>query len=152
MKKLISRILTKMLFWDSAYFKKKLLLYPSVHGPVDRLKVGHDTDLNNTIINTISGVVEIGDYAFFGHNCQVLTGTHDYTYKDNQRRNHPTEGRDIKIGQGAWIGSGTIILGNVKIADHAVVAAGSVVTHDCPEAAIYAGIPAKKVRSIEFKS
>lgn len=152
MKKLISRILTKMLFWDSNYLKKKLLLYPSIHGPIDRLKIGHDTDLNNTIINTISGTVEIGDYAFFGHNCQVLTGTHDYTCKDNERRKHPNEGRDIKIGQGAWIGSGAIILGGVTIAEHAVIAAGSVVTKDCPEAAIYAGIPAKKIQSIEFTS
>jgi maltose O-acetyltransferase len=150
-KRLISRVLTKMLLWDPVYLKSKLLLYPSIHGPRDRLVVGKDTDINNAIINTICGRVVIEDSAFLGHNCQLLTGIHDYTLKENLRRfTYPTEGHDIHIGKGAWIGSGAIVLGNVSIAAHAVVAAGSVVTQDCPEAAVYGGVPAKKIKDIEF--
>jgi acetyltransferase-like isoleucine patch superfamily enzyme len=151
LKQFISRVLTKILMWDPIYLNQKLLLNPHIHGPIDRLIVGKDTDINNAVINTISGTVTIEDCAFLGHNCQLLTGTHDFTKKNNARRwTVPESGRDILIGQGAWIGSGVIILGNVSIADHAVIAAGSVVTQDCPEAAIYGGIPAKKIKDIEF--
>ena len=52
----------------------------------------------------------------------------------------------ITVGEGAWIGTRSIILGGVTIGRHAVVAAGSVVTKDVPEGAIVAGIPARVIR------
>ncbi len=53
----------------------------------------------------------------------------------------------IYIGDGAWLGHGVIVLENVRIGLGAVVGAGSVVTHDIPDHAIAAGVPAKVLRS-----
>jgi maltose O-acetyltransferase len=39
------------------------------------------------------------------------------------------------------------VLPGVTIADDVVVAAGAVVTADCPEPGVYAGVPARLVRS-----
>lgn len=50
------------------------------------------------------------------------------------------------IGNDAWIGYGSIIMGGVNIADGTIVAAGSVVTHDTEPYSIYAGVPAKKLK------
>jgi acetyltransferase-like isoleucine patch superfamily enzyme len=141
-------VLTKLLMVDGLYLRKKLLIQHAVHGPDDRLHIGRDTDPNDTVFNTMSGHIYIGDYTIFGHHCQVLTGTHPTDAFLNDRRQHPMEGRDIRIGRGVWIGSGAIILGGVKIASHSVIAAGAVVRNDCPEAAIYAGNPAVAVRPI----
>lgn len=61
------------------------------------------------------------------------------------------QGCDITIGKGVWLASGCTILGPCKIGDNAVVASGAVVVPNTniPSNAVYAGIPAKKVKEIE---
>jgi len=51
----------------------------------------------------------------------------------------------IVIGDGAWLGTSVIVLSGVTIGRGAVVAAGSVVTHDVPPDSIAAGNPARVV-------
>jgi len=53
------------------------------------------------------------------------------------------------VRKGASIGSGSTILSNVEIGEHAIVGAGSVVTKDVPANAIVAGNPAKVLRYIK---
>lgn len=55
----------------------------------------------------------------------------------------------IDVGNNVFIGTGAIVLCNVKIGDNVIVAAGSVVTNDLPSNAVYAGNPARKICSIE---
>lgn len=55
--------------------------------------------------------------------------------------------KDIVINSDVWIGAGVTVLSGVKIGVGAVVGAGSVVTHDIPPYEIWAGNPAKKIRS-----
>lgn len=52
----------------------------------------------------------------------------------------------VIIGNDVWIGNNVSILEGVTIGDGAVVAAGSVVNKDIEPYAIYAGVPAKKIR------
>lgn len=51
------------------------------------------------------------------------------------------------IGAYCFIGCGSIILPNVTVGDHSIVAAGSVVTRDVPPNSIVAGNPAKVIKS-----
>ena len=50
------------------------------------------------------------------------------------------------IGNDVWIGVDAIILRGVTISNGAVVAANAVVTHDVPEFAVVAGVPAKIIK------
>jgi len=51
----------------------------------------------------------------------------------------------IEIMDNVFIGSGSIILGGVRIGPNAIVAAGSMVNKDVPEGAIVGGCPAKVI-------
>jgi acetyltransferase-like isoleucine patch superfamily enzyme len=53
------------------------------------------------------------------------------------------------VRRGASIGSGSTILCNVTIGEHAIVGAGSVVTRSVPPRVVVAGNPAKILRTLE---
>ena len=54
----------------------------------------------------------------------------------------------IVIGEDAWIGTGAVILPDIRIGEGAVVGANSVVTKDVPPYTIVGGIPAKKIGDV----
>jgi maltose O-acetyltransferase len=58
----------------------------------------------------------------------------------------------IEIGDDAWIGTGCIILPDVRIGKGAVVGAGSLVTKDVPDFAVVAGVPAKPIKKLDTSS
>jgi len=53
---------------------------------------------------------------------------------------------DTVVGNDVWIGMEAVVMPGVKIGDGAIIAAKSVVTHDVPAYAIFAGNPAKVVK------
>lgn len=82
--------------------------------------------------------------------------SHNVIIRDSD--NHSITGQSafsapIIIGNHVWIGMNAIILKGVTIGDGAVIAAGSIVTHDIPPNSLAAGIPAKVIRkNIEWGS
>ena len=55
----------------------------------------------------------------------------------------------ITIGDNVNIGMNVAIMPGVKIGNNCVVGYGSVVTHDVPDNTVVAGVPAKKIETIE---
>lgn len=55
----------------------------------------------------------------------------------------------IHVGSNVFIGLGTIILPGVTIGDNVVIGAGAVVTRDIPSNCVAAGVPARRIKSIE---
>ena len=132
----------------NSYRDSSLKAY-QVWGDRSRIQIGKDVLLNDALINTVSGNVIIGDEAFMGHGVSLLTGTHDYQKKGTERQTSmPSHGRDILIGKGVWIASKAIVLGPCEIGEHSVIAAGSIVKGEMKSHSIYAGTPAKFIRSI----
>ena len=129
--------------------------YTYVHGAMDRVKIGKNCSTLNAFYNVMSGDIRIGDNTIFGHGCMLVTGTHNF-YDGMRGALHeppiqetPGEGRDIEIGSGCFIGSGAIILGNVKIGDNVIIGAGAVVHKDIPSNCFAAGVPAKVIRCFD---
>jgi acetyltransferase-like isoleucine patch superfamily enzyme len=123
--------------------------YSYVHGDLGRLHVGDRCSLMDTTFNVVSGDVYIGDDTLFSHGCLVLTGQHRFF--EGRRASLdpsspfpevPSDGRDITIGRGCFIGANATILGGVTIGDDVIVAAGAVVTKDVPNSSFVAGVPA----------
>ena len=65
---------------------------------------------------------------------------------DWSERGHPEGKGNMKIGNDVWIGMKALIMPGVNIGDGAVIAAGSIVTHDVLPYTIVAGVPARYVR------
>ncbi len=119
---------------------------PVVYGPAERLAIAPTAIVNDALLNTMSGTITIGEHAFFGHGVRVLTGTHDVTKRGRERQEAiPDAGRDIVVEEGAWVGSGAMLLGPCRVGAHAVVAAGAVVSSDVAPETLVAGVPARVV-------
>ncbi len=111
--------------------------------------LGENIYLVDTLINAgdTEGYVKIENNVFFGHGVKVLARGHDYHQFNRDRQVKITE-KPIHIKEGAWVSSGSIILGGVTIGKHAVVGAGSIVTKNIPDYAIAVGNPAKIIKYV----
>lgn len=137
---------------DDAYARVRAaaLTEPQVWGPPERVHIAETAIVNDALLNTVSGAITIEAHAFFGHGVKVLTGTHDVAARGlDRQRAVPAEGRDVHVEQGAWVGSGAILLGPCRIGAHAVVAAGAIVTGDVAPQTVVAGVPARVRRGLD---
>jgi acetyltransferase-like isoleucine patch superfamily enzyme len=56
--------------------------------------------------------------------------------------------RPITIGNNVWISIGALVMNGVTIGDNSIIGARSVVTGDVPANVLYAGVPAKLIRTL----
>lgn len=90
------------------------------------------------LLDHATGVV-IGETAVVGNRVSLMQGvTLGGSGKEIGDR-HP------KVAQGALIGASATILGNIKIGEGAMIAAGSLVLKDVPPHSMVAGIPARLI-------
>jgi acetyltransferase-like isoleucine patch superfamily enzyme len=95
------------------------------------------------------GLVTLEDEVLLGPGVQIPSGpaTHGVERLDIPFREQPGVIERVRIGRGAWIGAGAIVLADVGA--QTVVGAGSVVTRPLPARVIAAGVPAKVIRQRE---
>ena len=112
------------------------------------LEIGDDCGISNsTIICTHS--VSILEGTLIGGGCDIYdTDFHELTPESRARRDGSVGKGEVKIGPRAFVGSGCRVLKGVTIGEGAVIGAGSVVTRDVPSFEIWAGVPAKHIRTI----
>jgi len=133
---------------------------PIVFGDDCRIRGG---PVRPRMVTGPSGRIELGDRAGIGYGVEFYSEQsvrlgHDtivgglVTIYDTSF--HPLEeGREVKvrpveIGANVWIGRGATILAGTTIGDHAVIAAGSIVTGDVAARMLVAGNPAKPIREL----
>jgi len=88
--------------------------------------------------------IVIGDNTIIGPGSFITSDNHGMA-KDKLIRDQAGDERDVIIGSDVWLGAYAIILPGVNIGDGAVVAAGSVVTHNVSRYSIVAGVPAREI-------
>lgn len=92
--------------------------------------------------------IEIEDEASIGPGAIIMA--HSSASPLHQRMKIYGEGpKRVKIGRGAWVASGAIILPGVTIGEGAVVTAGAVVNRDVPPYTVVAGYPARVVSKLK---
>jgi acetyltransferase-like isoleucine patch superfamily enzyme len=83
------------------------------------------------------------DYVGWGPGAKVLGSSHTGIPLDVPIITTPLEIKPVIVSFGADIGMNASILPGIHVGAHAIVGAGSVVTHDVPEYAVVAGCPAR---------
>lgn len=110
------------------------------------LSIGDVAYINADCIIDCAADVRIGNNVSLGNRVGLYTSGHDMS--DPTRRAGPRVLRPIVVGDGAWLGAQSVVLGGVTIGPGSVVAAGAVVTRDVPPHTLYAGVPARFVRDL----
>lgn len=91
----------------------------------------------------IYGNVVIGDNVMIAPNVMLAGGNHGTKRNGIPMRFQDDISEGIVIGSDVWIAANAVILDGVNIGDGAIVAAGSVVTHDVEPYAVVMGNPAR---------
>jgi len=90
--------------------------------------------------------IEIGDDVWTGHHVYITDQNHGYEDVDLPISRQTMPERAVVIGDGSWLGYGTVVLPGARIGRHVVVGANSVVTGDLPDFCVAVGSPARVVR------
>ena len=106
------------------------------------VKIGVNCRIQSHVF--ICELVTIGDFCFISHGAKFVNDLFSIGKPANGDR---SLWRPTKVGNYVSIGTNATIL-PVTIVDHVVIGAGSVVTKDIRESGVYAGNPARKLRSL----
>lgn len=112
-------------------------------GPRGRLLVGDDVFFNRGSTVYAAELVEVGDHTRIADHATV----HDTDFHQVEE-GAAVRVAPVRVGRNVWIGRNAVVLPGVTIGDHAVVAAGSIVTRDVPARTLVAGNPATVRREL----
>lgn len=110
-------------------------------------EMGENVHFQPRIIPSDPELIKFHDNIVVGSNTTFVN--HDYIH--SVLNNYVGENRYaytsgcIEVMDNVFIGTGTIIMPNIKIGPNAIIAAGSVITKDVEPNTIVAGVPAKPI-------
>jgi len=88
--------------------------------------------------------VTLEDEVFVGHGVMFINDRHPRAASSGRlQTDDDWQAVPTRVRTGASIGSGAVILCGVTIGSRAMIGAGAVVTHDVPDDAVVAGVPAR---------
>jgi acetyltransferase-like isoleucine patch superfamily enzyme len=108
------------------------------------LTMGRHSAITRFHLIDCNAAITIGDFTTVaGYFSQLLTHSID-VYENRQ------DAKPIRIGDYCFIGTNSVVLGGVTIADRCVTGAKSLINKPLGETdSLYAGVPARRVKSLE---
>jgi acetyltransferase-like isoleucine patch superfamily enzyme len=118
--------------------------------------IGEETVINKNFIvsDDYLPLLKIGNRVAIGPNVTVVcaSGPNNSRLSNNpQVKDNLIVAKEVIIESDSWIGCSVVILPGVVIGKGAIIAAGSVVVKNVEPYSIYAGIPAKLIKSINYE-
>jgi maltose O-acetyltransferase len=121
------------------------------------VSIGARTFVNVNAVFLDSAPIRIGADVLVGPGVQLLTAKHPLRAGERIIRDrtaapdavpYRTDAAPVTIGNGVWLGAGTIVLPGVTIGDETTIGAGSVVTRDIPAGVLALGQPCRVERTL----
>lgn len=110
----------------------------------DNVSINHNTELYG------GGGISIGNGTMLSYYVTILSDSRSFRGEcplKSPKRTLDRIQKKVTLGDDVWVGTKAIILPGISIGDHAIVAAGAVVTKNVAEWSIVAGNPARVVGS-----
>ena len=104
------------------------------------------------VLDDYENLVKIGDRSAFGNNVSLIAAS---SPNNSQLKDIPfvqqryIKNEPITICNDCWLGSQVTVLPNVTIGSHSIIGAGSVVVKNVPPYSVFAGVPAKLIRTLK---
>lgn len=128
---------------------EKVIVFPYVIiKNYHNLSVGSNVSIHEFTYIDSFGKISIGNDVAISHNVSIISFDHDISDTNINHKDSGSIPGKITIENNVWLGAGSRILRDVRIGSGAVIAAGSVVTNDCPGYTVVFGTPAKAIKSI----
>lgn len=130
----------------------------SVHDGVyikgfDKLTIGSNVSIHPMCYIDGSGGLQIGDGVSIAHSSSVLTTSHTWGDLSLPIKYNPVIYAPVFICSDVWIGCGVRVLGGAVVRSRSVLAAGAVYRDGKGrEGSVYAGVPARVVKTISVPS
>ncbi len=131
-----------MEFGDCVFIGAQVMIQGRVDGTC---KIGNNVWIGPQAYFDARDLV-LEDYVGWGPGAKVLGSVHTALPLDVPIIATDLVIKPVVVGVGADVGMNASILPGVHIGAHSVVGAGAVVTHDVPEYAVVAGVPARVIR------
>ena len=117
-----------------------------VYSP-ENIYVGKQTSINEGVILNARTKLVIGSHCHISPGVMINTGSLDIKIHYKKR---PHVSSEVKIGDGVWLCSGSMVNPGVSIGEGAVVAAGAVVSKDVEPFTVVGGSPAQFIKKLEY--
>ncbi|HSB85693.1 MAG TPA: acyltransferase, partial [Ilumatobacteraceae bacterium] len=106
----------------------------------DRCLIGKGTG----IVGHLS--IEIGNDVWTGQHVYITDQNHGYEDISRPISQQTMPEQPVVIGDGSWIGHGSVVLPGARIGRHVTIGANSVVVGELPDYSVAVGAPARVIR------
>ena len=113
----------------------------------ENLEIGDNVSIQHFCFISAYGGVRIGSDVSIATGTKIFSSAHPYNNPKVKIRYGRLINKPVEIGDNVWFGAGAIVTGGLKIGSGVVVGSGSVVTRDLEDNGVYAGVPAKFIKS-----
>lgn len=132
----------------------RLELVRSSDRRVPCLSIESDTNIEQNVHIVCHSRIRIGSRVSVTGHCSIVDVTHPYADVHEPTKigaRIKDEDSFVDIGDGSFIGFGSVILPNVRIGMQVVIGANSVVTADIPDYSVAAGAPAIVLKRYDWE-
>lgn len=118
-------------------------------GGLGSVEIGEEVYINSCCVFYSGNGIKIGNKVLIGPNCNIVPTNHNFDSIDLPIRNQGFQDSKggVIIEDDVWLGANVTLLDGAIIRKGCIIAAGAVVNGPTEPFGIYAGIPAKKIKS-----
>ena len=115
----------------------------------DGMRIGNNVGISQNCFFAARAKIEIGNDVIIGPGVSMFSENHNYKDVGTPIRLQGENRKGIVVEDDVWIGANATVLAGVRIGRHSVIGAGSVVVRDVAPYSVYAGTPAKLIKTIK---
>ncbi|MDA8239465.1 MAG: SPASM domain-containing protein [Nitrospiraceae bacterium] len=118
------------------------------------IEIGEGTNIGRRCTISAANKITIGANVLLGPSILISDHNHEYRHVGVPilHQGISTHEDRIIIGDDTWIGTNTVVVGNVRIGRHCVIGANTVVTKDIPDYCVAAGNPCRVIKLFDVAS